>query len=297
MRSLKFLLCIGLFFIAACSSSYKKKNRVIEPSINSALDEISRYTPARPYISFFKNRPARIDFKDDKYICSSYDFKNGIILLPRQLDNSPEALKLEILKGLYLWKVHNDYKLEALMVEEAELAEIKAIEYFFELGVKNDTLSRDFGLNTVIGKGLCTLITMNSKIFLNYTNNKYISNVSACGWPLETLNKQKIWFSRLKESIEDGSFIQLMYESDMDKVKRGLMSESDASRNAAILRSKPLYEIYRQERGYSDISLERLKKFQKEYAREKENFFLWEKTHASDIENARYEYTICAGSN
>ncbi len=290
--------CLVIFLVAfisaGCSTSYKKKNRIVEPSISSALKEISRSKIALPYISFFKKKPARIDFKNDENFCSLYDLKSGIILISQKLQSSPYALQIEIMKSLVIWKLHNEYKLDHLMVEEAQLAEIKAIEYFFDLGIKAEDFNSDYSFQLFYAPALCRFITINGKIFLNYTQNKYLLNKPACNLPLETLNRQKTWFSKLKESLSDGSFIQLMYKDDQEKVRLGLLSESDAARNAAILRSKPLYEIYREQRGYSEISLEKLKKFQKEYEKEIKLFLLWEKNHYLDIEDARYDYNFCA---
>lgn len=286
---------ILIFFFQACASKkYTSKNRIIEPAVNAALSDLSSYKPALPYISYFKKNPARIDYKDDNYLCSSYDFKNGIILIPRQLDSSPESLKIEILKGLYLWKTHREYRLEELMNEEAVLSETLALRYFFDLGLKNENLLKDTALNKLMKRNVCVFISMNGKIFLNHVQNKYLSSLPACGWPLESVSKQKIWFDRLKKSLSDGSFVQLMYESDLEKVKKGLISQSEASRNAALMRSKPSYELYREYRGYSDLSIEKLSKFEKEYFKGLENFFLWEKKYSSEVENARYEYSVCS---
>lgn len=294
MRERCFILFLSALISAGCSTSYKKKSRIVDPGINSAIKEISRYKVAKPYISFFKKKPVRIDFKNDENFCSLYDLKSAIILIPQKIQNSPYALQIEIFKSLVIWKLHNEYRLDYLMVEEAQLAEMKAIQYFFELRIKGESFDSDTSLKFYYAPALCRFITTNGKMFLNYAQNKYLLNKPTCQLPLETINRQKVWFSRLKDSLEDISFIQLMYENDQEKVRLGLLKESDAARNAAMLRSKPLYEIYREQRGYSDISLEKLKKFQKEYEKEVESFLLWEKTHYLEIESARYEYSFCA---
>ncbi len=262
--------------------------------MNEALEELSSYGPAKEYAAYFRKNPARIDYKDDNYLCPSYDFKNGIILIPRQLDSSRAALKIEIMKSLYLWKIHREYRLEELMNEEAVMAEAAALKYFFDMGLRNKDLIEDIALNKLMKRNVCVFISMSGKIFLNHAQNKYLTSLPACGWPLETLNKQKIWFSRVKESLKDGSFVRLMDETNMEKVRKQIMTQAEASRESALLRSKTTYELYRQYRGYSDLSLEKLSKFEKEYLKAVDDFLLWEKSYAPELENARYEYSVCS---
>lgn len=296
MKTPFFLLAISLTtLLCACSvNKYSRNNKTVEPAVNKAVEELSNYGPAKEYVAYFKKNPARINYRNDNYICSSYDFKNGIILIPRQLDSSQAAMKIEIMKSLYLWKIHNQYRLEEFMNEEAVMAEILALRYFFDLGLGNKDLTEDTILSKLMTKNVCIFISMSGKIFLNNAQNKYLSSLPACGWPLETLNKQKIWFGRLKNALQDGSFIRLIDEANLEKVKKHIMTAADAARESALLRSKTTYEIYRQYRGYSDISLEKLSKFEKEYLKTIENFMLWEKSYAEQIENARYDYLVCS---
>ena len=134
---------------------------------------------------------------------------------------------------------------------------------------------------------------MNTQITTHYITNKNSIINNKCELPLESIISQRAWFSSIKDAMQNDTFFDLMYRKDMIRVKKGAITQAEAIKNDATLRSKPIYEVYRDQRSYYDISMEKIDKFDAYYKKEISKDTQWRLKHKDDIENARYELNSC----
>lgn len=285
------------FFSFSCSGGQVAKEITLEPSIERILEEFEASKEYAPLVKFIKKHRARIEFEENSPgNCVKYDFSRGRITIPRKYRESELFLKLETLKALYIWKMHLTYKLEEYLEEEEVLASLQQMHYILGSvdNLTNKTFESDKRIKQKFTKEFCAYAILNTQMMVNIVNLRCQVMDTECGFPLETVATQRAWSQKVKESMQNEKFFDLMYEKDLLKVKRGLMKMAEATRNNAMLRSKPLYEIYRDQRSYYDISLDKLDKFEKFFKSEMENDKAWRQKHFEEIENARYEFPSCA---
>lgn len=283
------VLLIGCLFINSCSRLEIKDGT--EKTILTTLNKIRKNNSE--LISYYKKNPVKIYYNSDRNLkCSLYDFKNSIIYIPLQFESSPLTLELELVKALNIWKMHNSYSLNDITLEELILGDMASLKYFISNNPVNDFFN-DKILSNYIKNIFCNFILINFKTTLNLIHDKYIAINTKCLYPPDTINEQKIWLNKMQQAIADGTYIDFVYESDLEKVKKGFIRMQDANRNALILRSKNMYEIYREQRGYINMSLKNLDRFEKFYNKETENWLKWEKDNKKYIEKLKYEFTSC----
>lgn len=289
---------IIVFYLITLSffSCYRKnlKEITIEPSIERTLENIEKNRDYRHLVKYLYSTGAKIEYIEDKNInCILYDFNNKKISIPREFKNSENFLTLSVLKAIYIWKIHQDFNLDDLLVEEEILATLKQIHYIFESEFYEKDFKTDLLFNKYFKKEFCTYITLNTSMIEHLIVNKNSIINPKCKLPLEDIESQKKWIKAIKDSLENNTFFELMYSRDMQKVKKGSMTQAEAMKNDAMLRSKPLYEIYRDQRNFYDTSMEKIKKFEEYYKKEINYDTNWRKIHESDIENAKNEFSFC----
>jgi len=183
---------IILFFCCfiLLNSCIKKNLKEIttEPSVERIIETIEKSKNFSYLAKYIQRNPAKIEYIEDKDInCLLYDFKNQKILIPRNYKNSEMFLTLQILKAIYIWKIHNDYKLDELLVEEEILGTLNQIYYIMEKNYPYDILEKDEFFANNLKKEFCLYITMNTQIAAhNITNKNSIIN-NKCGLPLENI--------------------------------------------------------------------------------------------------------------
>jgi len=285
-----------IFCFVLLNSCVKKNLKEIttEPSIERIIDTIEKTRNFSYLAKYIQKNPAKIEYIEDKDInCILYDFKNQKIMIPRNYKNSEIFLTLQVLKAIYIWKIHNEYKLDELLVEEEILGTLNQIYYIMESNYPYDLLGKDKFFNNNLKKEFCLYITMNTQITTHYITNKNSIINNKCELPLESIISQRAWFSSIKEAMQNDNFFDLMYQRVMLKVKRGKLTYAESIKNDATLRSKPIYEVYRDQRSFYDISMEKIDKFETYYKNEINKDTQWRLKHKDDIENAKYELNSC----
>ena len=291
------LLAFALFSNFSCSGKKAVKEITLEPSIERVLEEFETSPEYSYLVKFIKKRRARLEFDENPSMnCVRYDYANGRITIPRKYKESDLFLTLETLKALYIWKTHITFGLEEFLAEEEVLATAQQMHYI--LALRSDAGNKIFEdekfIREKLKKEFCSYTILNTQMMSNLIRLRTSVINNDCGLPLETVMTQRSWAYKIKEAMQNEKFFDLMYEKDLLKVRRGLLTMADATRNNAMLRSKPLYEIYRDQRSYYDVSLDKIDKFEKFYKKELEKDKEWRLAHKDEIENARYEFTSCA---
>lgn len=261
-----------------------------EPSIERALDIISHTAEGRILIASVSKFPPRLEYSNTPENCHKFLANSRIIYLPRDLKKSDTMLALKIAKVLYIYDMSVKTGLEQIISEEEELATLLQARMAADLSFIPEDFEGDFAKNTL--NEFCAYVMEGSHRAMETARNTALSDEPACLRPLETMNSVKGWLDKTKEAMTDESkFFQLLYERDLRKVERGILSRADAIKNEARIKALPRYDIYRFQREFYEIQTDVLAKIQKTYMEELEKDRKWRLARQSDVERLQLDFS------
>lgn len=286
--------CI-LFFSLICGCVNHKRENVIltsEPSMERALDILSTTSDGKKLVKFLMKNPVLFEYSNTEGDCHKFNLKDRRIYLSRNLRQSDFLLALEIARSGYVYKLYLLSGLDHIVSEHEEIASLFQSRMALQLNV----VSPDFE-NAEYAKEMftefCTYIMEGPTEAMQSARNHALSSSPECQRPLETLDSELAWLKKVRQATNEENLYQLMYERDLQKVRKGFLNMSDAIKNNAIIKALPTYEIYRFQRSFYDSSMEKfskIKKAQEIALKEEENWF---NSHQEIIQRARNEFSNC----
>ncbi|MCX5784528.1 MAG: hypothetical protein NTX59_02460 [Elusimicrobia bacterium] len=290
---IRFILSVLLFSAAACSGS-RRKDIILtsEPSIERALDKLTSVPEGKQLVDFLYKEPARFEYSNTPGFCPKFSLRARKIFLPAAFRDFDTLLALALGRAAYIYRLYAESGLEDIIVEEEEAAALFQARTAIEMNVLNqDFENKKFAQE--IKSDFCTYIFDGSRYAAQKARALALSSDADCQRPFDTLNDQRLWLERIRQSMNEETFFQLLYDRDQQKVRKGLLSRSDAMKNDANIRAMPMYDIYRFQRTFYDKQSDIFSRFEKASRRALEEDKAWNADNAGLIQHAREEFSGC----
>jgi hypothetical protein len=294
MRPLKILFPLLAIFLISCASN-KKKNDIIlssEPSIERAMDILNETPDGKALVKFLYKYPVRIEYSNTAGLCHKFALERNRIYIARDFKKSDILLALEVGRAALIYKISHLSKLKEIITEEEEVAALLQARVALQLNLVNDDFLK-FPFSSKIKSEFCTYIMDGQEPAIRNARHAALVMDPDCQLPLETLLSQKNWLQKIKDSTGKGNFFQVLYERDLEKVKKGALTMTEAMRNDSINRGLNTYDIYRYQRTFYEDASEIISKFEKLYKQELGKDTNWRKNNADAIERASMEFSEC----
>lgn len=291
MKRTAFLFA-SLCFLTACAGNRRDIRLTSEPSIERAFDIISQTKLGKPLVKFLYQHPVMFEYSNTAGICHKFSLKKGMIYMPVEMRGSDLVLALAIARAAYIYRLYLLTGLDEIISEEEELA----VLYQSRLGLEINLVSGDLekaGNAAALKRDFCTYIMDRSGYAMAQARKEALAQNPDCQRPLETLAGQRVWLGKIRQAVSDNNFPQLLYERDLQRVRRGTMAMSEAMKNDAAVRGMPSYETYRFQRTFYDDQNSIFSNFEKIYKSEIKEDQGWRDAHKEDIDRARSEFSDC----
>jgi len=288
----RLLIIVPLLFLAACTGNRREVRLTSEPSIERALDIVGSTEEGRPLMKFLYKNPVRFVYSNTPGLCHKFSLKTGTIFLPLDYKGSDLVLALALARAGHIYRIYKLTGMDEIISEEEELGAIFQARLALEINVVNADFDKAGGAPE-IKNDFCTYVLENTGYAMAQARKQALTPDVDCQRPRETLENQRVWLEKTLRAINDQTFYQLLYERDMDRVKKGSMPMSEAMKNDAVLRSLATYEVYRFQRTFYDKQNDSFTSFGKLYASELRKDASWRAAHQPDIDRAREEFSAC----
>ncbi len=289
----RLLLLTPFLLLAACAGRRPEVRLTSEPSIERALDILGSVPQGRPLVKFLYKNPVRFEYSNTAGLCAKYAFKSNEILLPPAFRGSDRVLALAIARAAFIYRLRAETGLEEIISEEEELAALYQARVALEINLANADFSGEAKSAAGIKNDFCAYVLESSRYAMAQARKEVLTPDTDCQRPLETLENQRVWLEKTRQAINDENFYQLMYDRDLQRVKKGSMPYNEAMRNDAVLRGLPTYDVYRYQRTFYDRQSDLFSNFEKAYSRELKLDAAWRGEHQGAIDAAREEFSDC----
>jgi len=289
-KNLLLFSCLAL--LTACAGTRKEISLTSEPSIERAFDIISGASQGKQLVKYLYKHPVRFEFSNTPGMCHKFALKKGLIFLPLEMKSSDLVLALAAARAAYIYRLYTETGLGEIISEEEELAALFQARLALEVNV----VEKDFkkaDAAAAIRSDFCTYIMESSKYAMAQARREALTRNEDCQRPLETLENQRIWLEKIRKSMDNDNFHQLLYDRDMQRVRRGSMPISEAMKNDARVRALPVYETYRYQRTFYDDQKAIFSAFGKIYRREASADEAWRRRNREALDRARGEFSTC----
>jgi len=287
------LICLTALALSGCLLGRRPEPRLTsEPSIERALDLLGGTPEGKPLVRFLNKKPVRFEYSNTPGLCYKFYLKTHTIFLPRELKDHDKLLTLELARSAYIYRLYSLSGLEEVISEEEEIAAL----FQARIGLAIEVADADFGRKTFangIKSSYCTYIMEGSKSASLAARNSALSQQPECQRPLETLQAERVWLNKTREAINAGSFYQLVYDRDLQKVRKGTMTQAEAMKNDATVRSLPMYDVYRYQRVFYDKQSDIFSSIEKLYREALRQDEAWREKNQAGIDRAREEFSAC----
>lgn len=287
------LICLAALTLGGCLRNRKPETRLTsETSIERAFDILGATPGGKPLVSFIYEKPARFEYGNTPGLCTKLSFRTRKVFLPREFKDSDSLLTLALARAAYIYRLYATSGLEELISEEEEMGAL----FQARIGVELKITNADFDRNTAakeLKSDFCVYLMEGSRSAALAARTAALSSQPECQRPLETLQTQRVWLNETRKAINAGSFYQLLYDRDLEKVRKGVMTRSEAMKNDAAIRSLPAYEVYRYQRMFYDKQsgiFSRIEGLYNDAVRDDET---WRKANQAAIDRARDEFSAC----
>ena len=283
-------LCL---LLSGCLFNKRPEPRLTsEPSIERAFDVLGAVPDGKLLVSFLNEKPVRFEYSNTPGLCHKFFLKTGKIFLPRELKDSDKLLALALARAAYIYRLYAISGLDEIISEEEEMGAL----FQARIGIEINVLDKDFKRNRSakeLKSDFCIYIMEGSRSAALSARTAALSSLPECQRPLETLQAQRVWLNETRKAINAGSFYQLLYDRDLHKVHKGVMTQGEAMKNDANIRALPTYEIYRYQRVFYDKQNDIFSRIESLYNAALRDDEAWRKANQSAIDRARDEFSEC----
>lgn len=288
----RLLLLTPLLLLACCAGRRPEIRLTSEPSIERALDLLAATREGRPLVKFLYKNPVRFEYSNTAGMCAKYSLKNHKIFLPADYRDADQVVALALARAGYIYRLYTETGLEEIISEEEELAALYQARVALEINLVNADFAKTKSA-AEMKNDFCTYVLESSRYAMAQARKEALTPNTDCQRPLETLENQRVWLEKTRQAINDENFYQLMYERDLQRVKKGSMPYSEAMKNDALVRGLPTYDVYRYERTFYDRQSDIFGLVEKIYAREVRQDAAWREANKGLIDAAREEFSAC----
>ena len=281
------LLLSGCFF-----GNRPEARLTSEPSIERAFDVLGATPDGKTLINFLNEKPVRFEYGNTPGLCNKFFLKTRKIFLPRELRDSDKLLAMAAARAAYIYRLYVTSGLDEIISEEEELGAL----FQARIGLEIKLMDTDFKRNKAakeLKSDFCTYLMEGSKSAALAARTTALSSMPECQRPLETLQAQRVWLNETRKAINAGSFYQLLYDRDLHKVHKGVMTQGEAMKNDAAIRSLPTYEIYRYQRVFYDQQSDIFSSIESLYNSALRDDEAWRTANQAAIDRAREEFSTC----
>lgn len=288
----KRLLLLTPFLLLASCASRPEIRLSSEPSMERALELLASVPQGRPLVKFLLKNPVRFEYSNTAGLCAKYSFKNSKIFLPVDYRGSDLVLALAIARAGFIYRMRAETGLDEIISEEEELGALYEARVAIELGLVNADFAKAKNAGE-IKNDFCTYVLESSRYAMAQARKEALTPDANCQRPLETLENQRVWLEKTRQAINDDNFYQLLYDRDLQRVKKGAMPYSEAMKNDATIRGLPAYDVYRYQRTFYDSQSDLFSNLEKVYEREVKKDAAWRAANQGAIDAAREEFSAC----
>lgn len=287
----RLFLLTPLLFLGACASRPEIR-LTSEPSMERALDILASTRQGKPLVKFLYKHPVRFEYSNTAGLCAKFSLKNHKIFLPVDYRGSDQVLALALARAGYIYRIYTETGMEEIISEEEELAALYQARVALEIGLVNADFAKTRSA-AEIKNDFCTYVLESSRYAMAQARKEALTPDTDCQRPLETLENQRVWLEKTRQAINDENFYQLLYERDLQRVRKGSMPYNEAMKNDAVIRGLPTYDVYRYQRTFYDRQSDLFEKLEKAYAREIRLDAAWRAANQGAIAAARQEFSAC----
>ncbi|HNW43495.1 MAG TPA: hypothetical protein PKI19_03260 [Elusimicrobiales bacterium] len=288
----RIFLAAGLCFFTACAGRGRDVRLTSEPSIERAFDIIEGTKLGKPLLRFLYKNPVLFEYSNTPGICHKFSLKKRTIYLPVEMKGSDLILAMALARAAYIYRLYTVTGLDEIISEEEELAAL----FQARLGLEVNLVNADFAKAenaSALKKDFCTYIMHPSSYAMTQARKEALARNPDCQRPLDTLSGQQTWLGKIRQAMNDDSFPRLLNERDLQRVRKGMMTMSEAMKNDATVRAMPSYETYRFQRTFYDDQYTIFSNFEKTFRREIKLDESWRQFHKEEIDRARAEFSDC----
>ena len=287
-------LFAALLALAACSGNRRPlPSLTTEPAIERAFDVLAYAREGKKLIGFLEKNPVSFEFANVEAPCPRYEFGRRTIYLRRSFKGSDTMLALALASAAQVYRFHRLTGLDELTAEQEELAAV----FQARIGLQINLVDPDFGTDDPgvkeIKNSFCSYLHEGRNHAMRRAREAAFTPEAWCGRPFETLGTLRLWLDRTRQAVKEENLFALLQERDLQRVRRGQITMSDAMRNDARFRGMPLYEISRFQRMFYDTETEKMSRADRLYRRLLEEDSRWREAHAEDIVRAREAFAAC----
>ncbi len=289
----KLLPLIPLLLLAACSWNRREAALTSEPSIERAFDLLLASGEGRPLVKFLRKRPVRFEYSNTPGLCHKFSLKTGKIYLPPEYKASDKVLALAVARAARIYQLFASTGLEELISEEEEIASLLQARLAVELRLAPEDFARVKAAGDPVRTSFCSYILGGTRYAMEQARKQALGADSDCQRPLDTVQNQRVWLEKIRKAVNENNFYELLHDRDQLKVKRGVMTMSQAMKNDARVRALPSYEVYRYQRTFYDQQSDVVDKLEKARASELRRDSAWREARAAELEQIREEFSDC----
>jgi len=238
------LLACGCVFAPHKSASF-------DPSIERALELLSKTASGKPLLRYAERRPIEIRYSPRlKEPWPKFDPQGNALLLPDNARGSDYVVALLLARGLASYKIYAERNLADMLIEVEELAALEQAHAATELEIHDEAEVEASPGGKYALDELCAYLSEGRGKLLEMTGRNALDSYPEYGRPLETLDGARAWLKKTHQALEDGTLPQLLYQHDLARVKRGTLTQSEASENLLQMRTTNSDGIWRGQREY-----------------------------------------------
>ena len=278
--------------LAACAASRPEVRLTSEPSIERAFDVLARTRQGGQLLKFLYKNPVRFEYSNSAGNCHKFSLNKGLIFLPLEMKGSDHVLALALARAAHVYRLYALTGLDELISEEEELAALFQAHLALDMNLAGGEFEKAENA-AKMKKDFCTYIMNPSRYTMAQARKEALGFDPDCQRPLETLTAQQTWLGKIRQAMNEDNFPQLLSERDQQRVRKGMMTMSEAMKNDARVRAMPSYETYRFQRTFYDDQRDIFSSFEKIYKREVAEDEAWRRAHKEEIDRARAEFSDC----
>lgn len=289
----KLLLLAPLLLAAACSWNRREPVLTSEPSIERAFDLLSTAREGRPLVKFLRKRPVRFEYSNTPGLCHKFSLRTGKIFLPPEYKASDKVLALAVARAARIYQLYSRTGLEEVISEEEEISALLQARLAVELRLAPEDFARVKAAGDPVKTSFCSYILGGTRYAMEQARKQALGADSDCQRPLDTLQNQRVWLEKIRKAVNENNFYQLLHDRDQLRVKRGVLTMSEAMKNDARVRALPAYEVYRYQRTFYDKQSDIVDKLEKARAAELREDAGWRAARQAELEQIREEFSDC----
>jgi len=289
----KKLFPVFLIFLGGCATSAGKPELYFEPSLERAMEIVGQTREGRGLLSYLDKNPVSVKYSDS--ISGPWPKFNPAekeILIPENVRRSDVLAGLLIARGLAEYRVYDSLNLSETLAETEEIAAVTQAHIALELGLEQGAL-----LGSAAGKAalseVCVYVAQGPEKFSGKILAESLSPNAEYQRPLETIDGAKKWLGRVKDAMAEGTLPQLLYERDMERVKKKTLTQARADANSARVRSADPESLWRMQRQFFASAGKTLDEAAALGQKTLEEDLMWRRRNSALISQRLAELTWC----